>query len=272
MTIRNSILAGLGTIGLIACQVELALTDPDQCFGKCDSAGDQAASADLMRQAPLPPAKLEISRNKGGKWLCELIGAKGEAILSSDTEYEEKAGAIAVALSVEENGIDAANYEVVKAGGRWKVVLRAPNGVVLLDSPLMDQAQAQGEAAKTRDLVARIVQYRTALEAKGARFRLEREGEGHRFVFKLLDADKKLLLTSQTYERRRDAVTGILSVRENGKIESRYELFESGLGFRLKARNGEEIGRAQFSSREETRAAMSATQSLLRSERVANPW
>jgi uncharacterized protein YegP (UPF0339 family) len=89
----------------------------------------------------------------------------------------------------------------------------------------------------------------------------------------LNDESGESLLLSQTYSGRTDALTGIASVRNNGKEAARYRVLDSPPRFILKAANGEEIGASKsFGSVDEAEAAMAETQTLLASERVANPW
>jgi hypothetical protein len=253
--------------GLLGCQE--AGTD-GECAGKCDDLDDSAAFGKLMPRAPETPGIISISRNEDS-WFCEVIGARGDIVLLSE-EYTTRASALNGALAIEENGVDEARYQVLEVEGGWGFVLRAGNNVVLADSQVFaSEAEGEAAAALARDLVAGIVQYKAAVTS-GARFELGRDGSA--WDFTLRDADGTPLLVSQTYSRRRDAITGIESVRNNGKDEGRYVVLDSPPRFILKAANGEEIGESSttFASAEDAQAAVSSLRALLASERVANPW
>lgn len=66
-----------------------------------------------------------------------------------------------------------------------------------------------------------------------------------RHYFHLSAANHEIILASQGYSTRTAALNGVLSVLDNGEIQSRYELRQASNGqhyFVLKARNGEIIG------------------------------
>ena len=87
------------------------------------------------------------------------------------------------------------------------------------------------------------------------------------------DESGETVLHSQVYSGRTDALTGIASVRKNGKEAARYRVLDSPPRFILKAANGEEIAQSKtFGSLAEAEAAAASTQTMLASERVANPW
>jgi uncharacterized protein YegP (UPF0339 family) len=267
MKLRDTLLVPAMAIALLACQN--ANTDPDNCQGKCDGLGDDVTGK-LMPRAPSAPGTISITRNDSG-WLCEVIGTKGEIVLLSD-EYSDRASALNGALAIEENGVLETRYLLTDNGGSWSFTLRAGNNVELADSrTFATEAEAEAAAEAARELVAGIVQYKAAL-THGARFDLGRDGAD--WTFELRDTDDRPLLVSQIYSRRRDAITGIESVRNNGRDAARFELLESPHRFILKAGNGEEIAEsaATFETAADAQAAVDSTRALIASERVANPW
>ena len=273
MTPRRSLLAASAALALFAsapaCQD--AGTDPSQdCNGgKCDSL-DETGGVDVMPRAPQAPGTISITRNSD-QWLCEVIGTKGEIALLSN-EYTSRTSALNGALAIEENGVLPERYVVTQTGAGWSFALRAGNNATIADSEVFaSEAQASEAAERTRELIAGIVQYKAAL-TDGARFELDRDGT--RWAFELLDEDGQPVLTSQTYARRHDAIGGIESVRANGKQPGRYQLLDGPPRFVLKAANGQEIAEssATYDTLEAAEAAIAATQALLVSERVANPW
>lgn len=74
-----------------------------------------------------------------------------------------------------------------------------------------------------------------------------------RHYFHLSAANHEIILASQGYSTRTAALNGVLSVLDNGEIQSRYELRQASNGqhyFVLKGRNGEIIGLSEtYSSR-----------------------
>lgn len=270
MMSRKSLLAiaSLSTLfALAACQD--AGVDPDNCQGKCDGLGDESGDG-LMPAAPDAPGTISITRNQD-QWLCEVIGPKGEIVLLSET-YASRASALNGALAIEDSGVFDAQFAVKDNGGSFSFELLAGNNQVLADSQsFATAAEAQAAAEKARQLIAGIVQYKAAV-TKGARFELSRDGSS--WAFELLEEDGTPLLKSQTYSRRRDSITGIESVRTNGKTDLRFEVLTNPTRFILKAANGVEIAESaeSFASEDEARAAIAKASTLLSSERVANPW
>jgi uncharacterized protein YegP (UPF0339 family) len=265
MMVRKLLLTWLAAVSLIACQQ----VDAVECGEKCDTF-DQAIGA-VMPRAPVAPGAIGVVRD-GATWRFQVVGAKGAIVLLSK-EFTERTAVINGVLAAEENGVIAERYAVVPgAAGGFTVELRAGNNSVIADSePFATEEQALAAAAQARDLVAGIVQYRAAL-SRGAQFKLARDGS--RWAFTLVDEGGNALLISQDYSRRTDAVTGIESVRANGRDRNRFELVDSPVRFILKASNGREIGESAttFDSPEAALAVIGTINDLIASERVANPW
>lgn len=268
MTSRKSLLACCVVLGLFGC--ESADMDSKYCSGaKCDDP-NQIGAGELMPRAPSTPGSLGVTRNQDS-WTFELIGAKGEIVLLSEN-YAQRTAALGGMLSLEENGVLAERYTLKQTNGGWAIELRAANNELLADSQLFaSEAEAAAAIESTRELIAGVVQYKSAL-AGGAGFELARDAADWEFV--LRDEDGQAIMQSQVYSRRTDAITGIESVRSNGKEITRYSIVDGPTRFVLKAGNGEEIAESSetFASHEAAQAAIEQTQTLLRSERVANPW
>jgi uncharacterized protein YegP (UPF0339 family) len=269
MTARKWLLAWCAALGLVACQGAGAEDGQDCNQGKCDGF-DEAGGEDLMPRAPAAPGTISITRS-GESWLCEVIGPKGEIALLS-TEYTSRTSALNGALAIEENGVLPERYLVSQSAAGWTVALRAGNNATIAESQAFaSEAEAQAAGDAMRELVAGIVQYKAAMTG-GARFVLARDGALWRF--ELLAEDGDSLLESQDYSRRQDAITGIESVRANGKLADKYVVLADPPRFILKAGNGEEIAASgtSYDSAEAAQAAVAETQALLVSERAANPW
>ena len=74
-----------------------------------------------------------------------------------------------------------------------------------------------------------------------------------KFMFNLKAENNQVILTSQVYEQKQSALTGIESVQQNGPDAGNFEHKVSTAGepyFVLKAQNGEVIGKSQMYSSE----------------------
>jgi uncharacterized protein len=75
----------------------------------------------------------------------------------------------------------------------------------------------------------------------------------NRFIFNLKAANGEIILTSETYESKASALTGIESVKKNSPHDEQYERKKSTSSqpyFVLKAKNYEIIGRSETYSSE----------------------
>jgi len=229
----------------------------------------------LMQTAPVSPGAFEVTRSVDGQWHFNAIGAKGEILLISEG-YGAKPNALNGILSIEENGVHLDSYKIRDLGdGNWAFELRAGNNQVIADSQVYrSEEEANAGVLEARDLVAGILQYKAAVD-DGARFDLWKEPASGKWLFVMRAEDGRVLLESEEYEARTGAVNGLESVRLNGKDLARFQVVQGEqLYFILKAGNGHEIASsaAVFDSMEQAEAAVVETQTLLLSERVANPW
>lgn len=81
-----------------------------------------------------------------------------------------------------------------------------------------------------------------------ARYELKKTSNG-KFTFNLIAANGQVVLTSQTYEAKANALSGIESVRKNGPDDAHYERLSAQDGspyFTLKAGNHQVIGQSQM--------------------------
>ena len=80
-----------------------------------------------------------------------------------------------------------------------------------------------------------------------ATFEIKKAGDG-KFVFNLKAVNEQVILTSQTYETKQSAESGIASAKQNANLDERYEEKTGSDGllyFLLHAANKQVIGRSQ---------------------------
>ena len=81
-----------------------------------------------------------------------------------------------------------------------------------------------------------------------ARFEISRSRDG-KVLFNLHAGNGQVILTSQLYESKSNAVRGIESVRANAPLDARYDRGTAASGefyFILKSANGQVIGRSEM--------------------------
>jgi uncharacterized protein YegP (UPF0339 family) len=78
-----------------------------------------------------------------------------------------------------------------------------------------------------------------------------KHASGGKFMWNLLAGNGEIILTSETYNAKESAKTGIASCRTNSPLDARYDRKTSSSNqpfFVLKAANGEPIGRSEMYS------------------------
>jgi uncharacterized protein YegP (UPF0339 family) len=96
---------------------------------------------------------------------------------------------------------------------------------------------------------------------------LQHSSDGQ-FYFNLKAGNSKVILTSERYTTKANAIKGIKSVRKNSPLDGRYDRRTSSNGapyFVLKAANGEPIGRSELYS------ARPAMENGIRSVKINGP-
>ncbi len=246
--------------------------------GKADGTETDTMADRTMQALPPRPGRLDMARSRAGDWQFRLIGPGGDIYLSSTTEYQSKVSGVNGMLSVEENGVLLERYHVTPIGTEeCSYELRAGNNHTIAKGPkFRDCDEAEERIAATRDLVAGVVQFKASVSS-GAQFDLSPDlTDDGRWYFVLYAGDRRVLLESQPYTSRTDAITGIESVRENGKLPERYRLVSNADGtvtISLKAGNNHEIAEGgPYETTEEAEAVIEESVELLVSERVGNPW
>lgn len=83
-----------------------------------------------------------------------------------------------------------------------------------------------------------------------AKFQLKQSGSGQ-FMFNLKAGNGEVILTSELYEEKQNAVAGVDSVKINAGVDARYERKTAKNGqayFVLKSANGQTIGKSEMYS------------------------
>src|SRR5688500_2291636 len=94
------------------------------CATSGDEYGDEYADAESDATSP---GKLNLWQSSDSQWRFNVVSGNGRTLLTSEA-YTSRTGALNGVLSVLENGIDPAMYQVNKtASGKYNLRLRAAN-------------------------------------------------------------------------------------------------------------------------------------------------
>ncbi len=221
------------------------------------------------------PGVFETFRGIDGQWYFHLLAANGEKMLQSEG-YTSRSGAENGVTSVKANGVDITNFDVLEAAdGEWYFNLVAQNEEVIgTGETYVTKSNAERGAETTQGIIVKNVRVEAA-ETGGARFEVF-SGQDDQTYFHLRAANGEVMLQSEGYGAEAGAMTGIESVRANGRLPEQYEVLPASNGeqwyFHLLAQNYETIGWGElYASESNVTRAVATLVDLLGSEQVADP-
>jgi uncharacterized protein YegP (UPF0339 family) len=223
-------------VSLTACGIDDASTMEGDTLDGADSALTTTVG------------KFETFTGQDGKVYFHLLAANGEKVLASQG-YTSLSSAKAGIASVKTNGVDQAKYLLREAsdGSRYFVLTAANGQIIGMSEMYSSQAAANGAIGTVMRIVADTVAQNPAV-AGSTHFDVFRGIDG-KYYFHLKANNGQIILQSQAYTARASATAGANSVAVNGIIAARYQVLAAADGsffFRLRAANGQLIGRGQL--------------------------
>lgn len=217
------------------------------CGGE-EIADDEAEGSEDAIVAAERRARIETFKGVDNKHYFHLVAANGEIVLQSEA-YERTSGAQNGIRSVLENGVREGAFELRTAsGGEHYAVLKAGNGEIIANTEMYSSRSNAQRAIETSKRLVRQVRADLAREAaKEPKFE-SFTGEDRLEYFHLRAGNGQIVLQSEGYSTASNARRGVRSVRMYGADRRAFEVLEAADGqfyFRLKAPNGEIIGRSE---------------------------
>jgi uncharacterized protein YegP (UPF0339 family) len=213
------------------------------CSAPVDSVDD--GSVDLASKS----AHFETFVGMDGQYYFDLVAGNGQNVLRSEG-YQTSQGAKNGIASVEQNGVDSQQFEVLQAkDGEYYFNLLADNHEVIGTSEMYTTKYSAQRGAKTVRGLVLLLGANPQVKAAVRQERFEVfTGEDKKFYFHLRAGNGEIVLSSQAYTAKSSALGGIGSVQTNGATTSHFEVIETLDGqyaFHLKAANGQIIGRSE---------------------------
>lgn len=224
----------------------------------CASNGDEILAGEDDEAGEPGAGAFTLWQSADGELRFHLDAASGEVLLISDP-YTSRTGAINGILSVLENGVDPARYEVVAESGGFRVQLRAANRQLIAFSEVHGTEERAMRAIAAS--VTAVTGYLDRREARteGARFEVRPVADGE-YRFDVYGKDGVAVLSSETYASEAAAYNGALSVQQAGRARASYVVRETAAGeryFVLRAANGEIVGTSRlYATQEDAEAAV----------------
>jgi len=244
----NSLIAALvlSTASLISC----ATTDTDDT-----SDADSNATA---------AGKFDMWQSNDG-WHFHLTAGNGATLLTSEA-YTSRTGAINGILSVENNGIENAQYQVVqgKSGG-YLIHLVAGNNEIISFSQVYSSKSNATRAVTS--CVKAVTTFLDKLEANTTGARAQVEMGANEFRFNIFASNGEIVLSSESYTTEAAAWNGAYAVQDAAKIASSFAILTASDGrfyFTLTAENGQVVGVSQmYTTKQAAQAGITSVTSTL---------
>lgn len=194
-----------------------------------------------------------------------LKSGNGAVLLTSEA-YTSRTGAINGALSVLENGVDPAMYEVNKTATGWNLHLKAANHESIAFSQVYS-TKSNATRAITSSVKA-VTSYLDRKESNTTGARVEvLQGESGQWRFNVHAKNGQIVLSSEQYSSEAAAVNGAVAVQTVGSDATAYTLQQNaakGWYFTVKADNGQIIGVSQqYTTKSSAQSAINSLKSFL---------
>jgi uncharacterized protein YegP (UPF0339 family) len=223
------------TLNMVACAAQ-----PD------DAQQSDTASEELVSKS----AHFETFQGVDGQYYFDLVADNGQNVLRSEG-YETAQGAASGIASVIANGVDAHSFTVSEAkNGDFYFNLVAQNHEIVGTSEMYASKSNATRGAKTvRALIMRTgAAPKSVPAARHERFEVF-QGEDRQYYFHLRAGNGEIVLTSEGYTTKANAINGVASVQSNGASASSYQISEAvngQYGVKLQAKNHETIAQGEL--------------------------
>lgn len=232
----------------------LALSFASLSLGACAVGGDEYSDeyADIESNASAP-GKLELWKSTDSQWRFHVVAGNGRILLTSEG-YQNRMGALNGVLSVLDNGVDPAMYQLNQTkSGQWNLRLRAKNHEIIA---FTEEYVSKSNATRAiNSCVAAITTYLDRVESNtsGARVQILESDRG--FRFNVYAQNGEIVLTSESYTTKAAAWNGAFAAQDAAAREGAFAVktaIDGRYYFTLTASNGEIVGVSQMYT---TRAA-----------------
>lgn len=209
--------------------------------------------------------KFTLWQSTDGQWRFNLKSGNGATLLTSEA-YSSRTAAINGVLSVQENGVDSAMYQVrPTATGHILHLLAANHESIGFSQVYKTKSSATRAIGSSVKAVTSYLDKREA-NTTGARVEVV-AGDTGKFRFSFFAKNGEKVLASESYESDAAAFNGAFAVQTAGATDAAYTVKENSAGgfyFTLSALNGEVIGVSQqYTTRQSATDGVASLKALL---------
>lgn len=229
----NSLIAALVLSSVTVFGVGCATTETDDT-SDADSSSTAAGKFDMWQSTD--------------GWHFHLTAGNGATLLTSEA-YTSRTGAINGILSIENNGIENAQYRVVQGNsGGYLIHLVAGNNEIISFSQVYSSKSNATRAVTS--CVKAVTTYldKAAANTTGARAQVE-SGSSNQFRFNIFASNGQIVLSSESYTTEAAAWNGAFAVQDAAVTPASFAILTASDGrfyFTLTASNGQVVGISQM--------------------------
>jgi len=244
----------------------LALSFASLSVTACATSGDEFSDEYLDAESNASaPGKVDLWKSTDSQWRFRVVSGNGRTLLSSEG-YTSRTGALNGVLSVLDNGVDPAMYQLNKtASGKYNLRLLAGNHEIIA----FTQAYATKSSA-TRAIgscVNALTSYLDKVEANTTGARVEVLEGTSGFRFNLHARNGEIVLSSEIYSSKAAAWNGAFAIQDAAALEGAFAIktsMDNRFYFTLTAQNGQVVGVSQlYTTRAAAQAGIASVTSLL---------
>jgi uncharacterized protein YegP (UPF0339 family) len=221
--------------------VALVLSFSGGCATDAGSDDTSATDSDATNAG-----KFDLWQSNDG-WHFHLAAGNGATLLTSES-YTSRTAAINGILSVENNGIDNAQYQLVQgSSGGYLLHLVAGNNEIISFSQVYSSKSNATRAVTS--CVKAVNTYLAKAEANTTGARAQVDMGANQFRFNIFASNGQIVLSSESYTTEAAAWNGAFAVQDAAKTAASFAIKTASDGrfyFTLTAANGQVVGISQM--------------------------
>jgi uncharacterized protein YegP (UPF0339 family) len=244
----------------------LALSFASLSVTACATSGDEYADefSDAESNASAP-GKVDLWKSTDGQWRFHVVSGNGRTLMTSEG-YVARSGALNGILSVLDNGVDPAMYQLNQtASGKYNLRLRAANHEIIAFTQAYATKSSATRAIKS--CVSAVTTYLDKVESNTTGSRVEVLESDKGFRFNLHAGNGEIVLSSESYTTKASAWNGAFAIQDASANEGAFALKTATDGrvyFTLTAENGQVVGVSQmYTSRTAAQAGIASVKAQL---------
>ena len=183
----------------------------------CATSGDEQSDeyGDAVSNASIP-GKVDLWKSTDGQYRFHVVSGNGRTLLTSEG-YTSRTGALNGILSVLDNGVDPAMYQLNETeSGGYNLRLRAGNNEIIG----FTQAYSTKSNAKRAitSCVTAVTSYEDKIESNTTGARVEVAEGSNGFHFNLHAQNGEIVLASEHYTTKAAAYNGAFAIKDASAI------------------------------------------------------